>query len=91
MSLPCPSCGKIQHPSQDFCQFARGLNSYGHRDGVGEEGACAYKGVAGGIPGLMVLGILIVALGTYEATQIYTCDRTTHAHTQRSARKTAKV
>ena len=56
-TLPCKSYGKIQYPSQDFCQFARGLNPYGYRDGMG-RGGVAMEGVLQGIPGVMVLGIL---------------------------------
>ena len=36
--LPCKSDGKIQYPSQNFCQFARGLNRYGYRDGWERRG-----------------------------------------------------
>ena len=85
-TLPCKSYGKIQYPSQDFCQFARGLNPYGYRDGMG-RGGVAMEGVLQGIPGVMVLGILMVVV----PAQIYMCERTTHTHTQRSAGKTENL
>ena len=42
---------KIRYPSQDFCQFARDLNPYGYRDGMGEEGVWPWRGLFEGSRG----------------------------------------